>query len=451
MEVAVMDAGVITRDVLESYLNCKYLAHLSLNGHERPKSEYEEMTLQLRSEQEIAATQKVRTLYQQQIITTGIQITRAALAKGASFVLHSDLHDGVFQLRFDGLKRVEGPSGLGAFHYIPMLLSGLSKVHKNDRILLEALGVVLGRIQGRVPTRGVVYHGPTCLATSVRFSIGLKAGKDAIHELGLMQRGATEPQLLLNDHCRVCPFRDQCREQAIKDDNPTLLRGIGDQELKRYARRGLFTLTQIAHTFRPRRQGKHDRPSRVRHHALHALAIRDQTVYVVGAPLVPSGNIEIFLDIEGKPNEQFVYLIGMIICEGSRLEEHSFWADTKDQEVAIFDRLGLVLAQHKGALVHCYGSYEKTFLNRMRQRARRKKPIDDVLKVLVNTLSIIYAHFYFPTFSNGLKEIAALLGCHWSDEAASGVQSIVWRARWEKTGNEQWKEKLTQYNLDRKS
>ena len=54
-------------------------------------------------------------------------------------------------------------------------------------------------------------------------------------------------------------------------------------------------------------------------------------------------------------------------------------------------------------------------------RARRKKPIDRVLDALVNTLSIIYAHFYFPTYSNGLKEVGGCLGCSWSDEKASGI------------------------------
>src|SRR5277367_3448503 len=63
-------------------------------------------------------------------------------------------------------------------------------------------------------------------------------------------------------------------------------------------RKGLFTLTQLAHTFRPRRRGKRsDTPSRVRDHALHALAIRDKTIYVLGQPKLPTASIRIYLDI----------------------------------------------------------------------------------------------------------------------------------------------------------
>jgi predicted RecB family nuclease len=443
-----MGIAVITRDVLEGYLNCKYLARLRLNGHEDTKSEYEEMLFQVRMEQQLLATNKLSNLYSQQTIYTGIKLTRDKLGEGASFIFDAEVRDGNFQVRFDGLKKVDGHSDLGAFHYVPMLLSGATKVHKKDRLLLETLGVLLAPIQGRAPNRGVMHHGPSCMATTVPFSAGLEAGKDVLYELARLQQGASAPKLLLNDHCRVCEFSKQCHAEAVKDANPTLLRGIGEGELKRYARRGLFTLTQIAHTFRPRRRGKRDRPSRVRHHALHALAIRDKTVYVFGTPNVPSSTAEIYLDIEGKPDGQFVYLIGVIICDGNCQERHSFWADTKDEERVIFDCLIAMLSRYKGAPVYCYGGYEKMFLTRMRQGARRKKAVDAVLNALVNTLSIVYAHFYFPTYSNGLKDIAALLGCRWSDESASGIQSTVWRFRWERTRDQQWKDKLLQYNLE---
>ena len=40
---------------------------------------------------------------------------------------------------------------------------------------------------------------------------------------------------------------------------------------------------------------------------------------------------------------------------------------------------------------------------------------------------------------DGLKDVAGHLGCTWSDPKASGIQSLVWRARWEATRNEDWK------------
>lgn len=70
------------------------------------------------------------------------------------------------------------------------------------------------------------------------------------------------------------------------------------------------------------------------------------------------------------------------------------------------------------------------------------------MNALVNILSYIYAHIYFPTYSNGLKEIGRSIGYSWTAPDASGIQSIVWRSRWEINHDEAWKQKLVTYNLE---
>jgi hypothetical protein len=84
----------------------------------------------------------------------------------------------------------------------------------------------------------------------------------------------------------------------------------------------------------------------------------------------------------------------------------------------------------------------------MRRQFRRKKRIDAVLAALTNVLTVIYPHFYFPTYSNGLKEVAGHLGCRWTEPDASGIESVVWRKNWERTGDASWKAKLIQYNFE---
>jgi predicted RecB family nuclease len=244
-----MVVAVITRDILEGYLNCKYLAYLRLGGHEGARSDYEEVLLHVRRQQMLATTEALSSRYARQGVSSGINLICSELRHGTAFVLDAELRDDSLHIRFDGLKKVDGYSDLGAFHYVPTLFSESRRVHRTHRLLLEMLGVLLGRVQGRAPLRGIMYHGTSCTATSVPFSAGLRAGEDALHDLARMQRAAAVPKHLLNDHCRICEFRDQCRTKATNEDNLTLLRSVGQKEMKRYARRGLFTLTQLAHTF----------------------------------------------------------------------------------------------------------------------------------------------------------------------------------------------------------
>ena len=82
-------------------------------------------------------------------------------------------------------------------------------------------------------------------------------------------------------------------------------------------------------------------------------------------------------------------------------------------------------------LMH-YGSYETVFLKRMRARhggPREGSAAATAVEHAVNLLSFVFARIYFPTFSNGLKEIAGYLGFRWSGSPASGLEAIVWRHR----------------------
>ena len=64
----------------------------------------------------------------------------------------------------------------------------------------------------------------------------------------------------------------------------------------------------------------------------------------------------------------------------------------------------------------------------------------------INLLTFIYAHVYFPTYSNGLKEIAGFIGFQWSGQISSGIETIIWRRRWEESGDHLVKQTIIDYN-----
>jgi hypothetical protein len=66
----------------------------------------------------------------------------------------------------------------------------------------------------------------------------------------------------------------------------------------------------------------------------------------------------------------------------------------------------------------------------------------------INLLSVIFGQIYFPTYSNGLKEIAGWLGFRWSDRDSSGAQSILWRNEWEQAKAPSLKDQLITYNSE---
>ena len=60
-------------------------------------------------------------------------------------------------------------------------------------------------------------------------------------------------------------------------------------------------------------------------------------------------------------------------------------------------------------LIH-YGSYETSFLKRMKKAFGSNPVVTEMLSRTVNLLSIIHSHIYFPLHSNGLKAIGRVSG-----------------------------------------
>jgi hypothetical protein len=140
-------------------------------------------------------------------------------------------------------------------------------------------------------------------------------------------------------------------------------------------------------------------------------------------------------------------LISVIIAVNSA-EGGARSGPTAAEEPRIFQQFLDLVSLHKDAWLYAYGSYEATFLRRLAKRLGQEKLVSTILTRTFNVLSVLHSHVYFPTYSNGLKDIAGYLGCRWTAADASGIQSIVWRRRWEETGSGVMKETLTTYNLE---
>ncbi len=130
----------ITRQILEAYLSCKTKAHLKLAGQQGVGWDYESLLVENRQEVRHRAIGKILARHAEGEVARDIILIAAALREGPSFVLNATLEDDLLSLTFDGLKRVDGPSKLGDFHYVPMLFHEGQKVGKEQRLRLEICG-----------------------------------------------------------------------------------------------------------------------------------------------------------------------------------------------------------------------------------------------------------------------------------------------------------------------
>jgi predicted RecB family nuclease len=225
------------------------------------------------------------------------------------------------------------------------------------------------------------------------------------------------------------------------------------KERKRLHAKGIFTINQYSYTFRLRRCKKNSESVYgKRHHALTALAIREQKIYVLGDPRFDPGHTPVYLDVEGIPDLESYYLIGASYYRDGELVHVAFWADDPSEESIIWKNFLAFLGRLDNPTVIHYGSYEKQFLRDMAQRYPDETPdqafVGRLTEKSCNVLSTVFSHVYFPVYSNGLKDVVRFLGYVWSDPMMSGALASVRRLRWEQTKEPKIKEDLIEYNAD---
>src|SRR5262245_46681833 len=212
-------ATKISREIIESFLNCKYKGHLKLTGESGTTSDYEAMTTAARASSREQALTRLAARFGEEADGRGAVVTAALLKQGAPFLLDACLEGDGLLLRRDALKRVDGAAKLGDHHYLPVLHVHGDKVGRREKTLLALGGLALAGVQGRRPAVGLVARGPGGRLGKVKLDAMLyrQAGQ-VLDELKRLQQGGEPPRLVLNRHCQVCEFRQRCHEEAVKAD-----------------------------------------------------------------------------------------------------------------------------------------------------------------------------------------------------------------------------------------
>ena len=334
--------------------------------------------------------------------------------------------------------------------FIPYRFEFLNKITKEHRLLLAFDALLLSESIGGEVSLGKLVHGDNYAILNVRILPFVSEVRKRINDItALLDRNAP-PDLVLNRHCSQCEFQARCHKEAKDKDELSLLSGISPTDRKKLHGKGIFTVTQLSYTFRPRRRRRASRDKQEKHHhSLRALAIRENKIHAVGIPDPKLEGTLVFLDVEGLPDRDFYYLIGVRIQTHYGSDHHSFWASDAKEERLIWGRLLGLLSETVNPRLIYYGSYETGFLKRMSERYGPPPAGSQATAAIdhsTNLLSLIYARIYFPTYSNGLKEITRYLGFRWSGPLTTGLETIAWRHLWEVSDDPTLKRGLLGYN-----
>jgi len=388
----------ITPETFDTFLRCTTKSHLTFNGIVGVPSEFSQSHAYIGQMYKQKGREHLCSVVGDHQWHTGTPDLRSLESLRYRLIFDYVVSLPEIHARLDALEENRIVRDGRHCPYIPIRFVPEEKLTKYDKLLLAFDALAFSQVCGKAPQVGRIIHGGHCATVTVRLEPLLQKVRFLLGRIAEQQVKAVPPPLTLNKHCPECEFRSRCRQIAIQKDDLSLLPTLSEKERKKQNGRGIFTVLQLSYTFRSPRRSAGVLP---RHQpALKALAIRKNQIHILGNPTVRLSGTPVYIDVEGDPDRDFYYLVGLRIGSCGSSAHHSYWANTPaDEQTMWADCLHKVAEIADPRLVH-YGAYETHFLKTMKTRypdVEHASLLDDLISSAQNLLSIIYPHIYFPT------------------------------------------------------
>lgn len=400
-----------------------------------------------------------------------------AMRDGAPAIHGGQLAVGDWEGTPDLLLRVEIPSNLGGWSYVPADCK-LGREQRPEYLLqLSAYADMLEAVQGVRPQSltAITANGE---ASAVRTSDAFFHYLSVKESFLAFQRSfrADRPPVPDGhaDHGRWSTHADRWLKE---NDHPSRVAGVTRHQVRRLEQAGISTMSALAQSSL-RRVPRMDQETYEKLREQASLQIMSATTprprYRILRPdpaaprrglalLPPESAGDLHFDIEGYPlvDGGLEYLFGVHSLQngGPRFEE--FWAHDSDQErVALMQFLSLAHARFRAEpamhIFH-YGNYEVSALKRLAARyAIAEDKLDDLLRneVFVDVLQVVRQGLRVGTPAYSLKEVERLYRPRRAGDVATAADSVVQYSRWRATrdaggnGTSAILESIRDYNRD---
>jgi predicted RecB family nuclease len=336
-------------------------------------------------------------------------------------------------------KRTDHPSVFGNYHYGVTEIKQARKI-KREHILQAAFYTcVLGKIQGHLPgTFRIINHDLKTQEYSfpdyeVELQIAVK-GTQAI------LNGIERPSATYN--AAEWPWERYINHEAIRMRDVSLVGQVGPRLKEKLVSRGFKKIWDVSSAGNDALQAIEGiSESTAKKLILNARALmKNEPVPIDLTGLnFPAKSVEIFLDMEGTDEPDLEgatdavdYLIGVIVRKGGGDAYHPFMAHKLGDEGKMFGDFMSFLKEHNDYIIYHWHNYENWHMKRLARRHNLVEEADALaLSHMVDLHRVATRAFAFPTYTNGLKDIAAYLRFKWRHGDINALDAIAYYLKYQ--------------------
>lgn len=390
--------------------------------------------------------------------------TLAAMRSGADFIWQASLRNDEMRGSADLLERIERPSALGSWSYIPIECKLSS--HPKPIYLVQACAYceLLEPILGERPEHFKLYLGGGRFEEGEqgyvvdRFWSWYEQLRQRYRDFRAGFDPSQEPEDAPGDHGLWEPFIQQ-RLEAKRD--LILVAGLRQSQRSKLRAAGLASIDALAAwpqdqpvpgldpavLARLRDQARMQLASEQQTDGRPAFAVRPVEQQSRGLAMLPAAvDGDIWFDMEGFPDpisgEKLEYLFGVCYRDGAgALTFRGWWAHSPAEEMRAFagfvEWVEVRRQRYPDLHVYHYASYEKTALGNLASRHQIHQALVDRWlreELLVDLYPIVRNGLLVGTPSYSIKKVERLYGEARQEEVESAADSVVQYAEWRKSG-----------------
>ncbi len=363
------------------------------------------------------------------------------------------------QGRIDVLeKRHDRPSVFGNYHYTVTEIKQARNIKKYHILQGAFYTYLIAKIQKCLPeTFRIINHDLETLEYS--FSDYEAELQSAIRGTQAILDGIERPTATYN--ASEWPWERYSNHEAIRMRDVSLVGQVGPRTKEKLVAQGYKKIWDISYAKVDALltiQGINETTAQKL--ILNAQAImKNEPIPLDRSALrFPAKSIEIYLDLEGTDQPDLEgevdpvdYLIGLVVCRDGRGEYHSFVAHSMHDEEKMFRDFMSFLQTQDDYIIYHWHNYEHWHIKRLAERYNLTKEVETfVLPHMVDLHRIATKTFSFPTYTNGLKDVAVFLGFKWRHEDINALDAIAYYLKYQ-IDPETYREKIQaviDYNED---
>ena len=397
---------------------------------------------------------------------------REAMRSGADYIWQASMRNGEMRGSADLLERIEEPSALGDWSYIPIECKLSS--HPKPIYLVQACAYceLLTPILGERPKQFKLYLGGAQFKPyrSAEFWSWYEQLRQRYRDFRAGFDPNQEPEDAPGDHGPWEPFiqqrledkRDLMLVAGMRQSQRSKLRSAGITTIDAFAAspedEGVTGLDPAMFT-RLRDQARIQAATATRNDDRPAYEVRPREHQAKGLEMLPAPDPgDVWFDMEGFPDpvsgEKIEYLFGACYRnEEGTLHFADWWAHNSQEEKQAFDQFVQWIEQRRNHYpnlhVYHYASYEKTAISNLASRHQIHQALNDQWlrdELLVDLYPIVRNGLLVGAPSYSIKKVERLYGPPRVEEVENAADSVVQYAEWKKGGNSKILKDIRDYN-----